>query len=353
MVKEKRLIMKYENGKRILEFGSLKGREKVAILLNFLGEGVTKQVFANLDDNNIKKIVSYMNKYQIVPVDLTKRILEEFYEMFSENENFIFSKKTFSKELIAEAIGEDRVRGVLGSLNDKNNPARNLESLEMIDSKSLTTFLVNEHPQTIAVILAHLEPDKKGEVLSSLPEVIQLEVVMRLSQLEHVDPSLIKEVDKVLREELASTGTTDRSNLGGVQTVADMLNVLDKNTEQNILTQLEGRDPDLAEEIRNLMFVFEDLIKIDDKGMQSLLKEIPNDKLLLALKTANEDVKDKIFKNMSKRAAEMAREDLEMMGPSRVSDVEAAQSEIINIAKRLEQSGQIMVDRGGAEDALV
>jgi len=345
--------MKFENGQRILEFESLKGREKVAILLNFLGEDVTKQVFSNIDDNNIKKIISYMNKYQIVPVDLTKRILEEFYEMLSENENYIFSKKTISKDLIAEAIGEDRVRGVMGSLNDKNNPARNLESLEMIDSKSLTTFLVNEHPQTIAVILAHLEPDKKGEVLSSLPEVMQLEVVMRMSQLEHVDPSLIKEVDKVLREELSSIGTTDRANLGGVQTVADMLNVLDKNTEQNILTQLEGRDPNLAEEIRNLMFIFEDLTKIDDKGMQNLLKEIPNDTLLLALKTANEEVRDKIFRNMSKRAAEMAREDLEMMGPSRISDVEAAQSEIINIAKRLEQSGQIMIDRGGAEDALV
>jgi len=345
--------MKFENGKRVLEFDSLKGREKIAILLNFLGIDVAKQVFANMDDNNIKKIIALMNKYQIIPVELTKRILEEFYEMLSETDNYIFSKKTISKDVIAEAIGEDRVRGVMGSLNDKNNSSRTLESLEMVDAKSLSTFLVNEHPQTIAVILAHLEPEKKGDVLSNLPEVMQLEIVMRLSQLDHVAPELIKEVDTVLRRELANMGTTDRANLGGVQTVADMLNVLDKNTEQSILSQLEGRDPELADDIRKLMFVFEDIVKIENKGMQVLLKEIPNDKLLLALKTASEEIRDKIFTNMSKRAADMLKEDLELMGPSRVSDVEAAQSEVINIAKRLEQTGQILIDRGGAEDALV
>ena len=182
---------------------------------------------------------------------------------------------------------------------------------------------------------------------------MQLEIVMRLSQLDHVAPELIKEVDTVLRRELASMGTTDRSNLGGVQTVADMLNVLDKNTEKSILAQLEGRDPELADDIRKLMFVFEDIVKVENKGMQVLLKEIPNDKLLLALKTANEEVRDKIFSNMSKRASDMLREDLDLMGPSRISDVEAAQTEIINIAKRLEQTGQILIDRGGAEDALV
>ncbi len=334
-------------------FENLNGREKIAILLNFLGPEVAKQVFSNLDDNNMKKIISYMNKYQIVPVDLTKKILEDFYEMISEIDNYIFSKKTISKDIIAEAIGEERVRAVLGGINEKSQANRSLESLEMVDAKSLSTFLVNEHPQTIAVILAHLEPEKKGEVLSNLPEVMQLEIVMRLSQLDHVSPELIREVDVVLRRELASLGTTDQANLGGIQTVADMLNVLDKNTEQNILTQLEGRDPDLADEIRNLMFVFEDIVKIEDKGMQVLLKEIPNDKLLLALKTANDEIKDKIFRNISKRAADMLLEDLEMMGPSRVSDVEAAQSEIIATAKRLEQSGQILIDRGGAEDALV
>lgn len=345
--------MKFENGQRILEFDSLKGREKIAILLNFLGIDVAKQVFSNMDDNNIKKIIALMNKYQIIPVELTKRILEEFYEMLSETDNYIFSKKTISKDVIAEAIGEDRVRGVMGSLNDKNNSTRTLESLEMVDAKSLSTFLVNEHPQTIAVILAHLETEKKGDVLSNLPEVMQLEIVMRLSQLDHVAPELIKEVDAVLRRELANMGTTDRANLGGVQTVADMLNVLDKNTEQSILTQLEGRDPELADDIRKLMFVFEDIVKIENKGMQVLLKEIPNDKLLLALKTANEEIREKIFTNMSKRAADMLKEDLELMGPSRISDVESAQSEIINIAKRLEQTGQILIDRGGAEDALV
>lgn len=336
-----------------IRFEHMRGREKIAILLNFLGPEVIKKVFSKLDDNNIKKIVALMKKFQIVPIHITKKVLEEYYEMISENNNYIFSKEGISKDVIAEAIGDERVRSVMGSLNDNNSVNKSLESLEMIDAKSLSTFLVNEHPQTAAVILAHLEPEKKGEVLSNLPEVMQLEVVMRLSQLEHVSPEMIKEVDRVLRRELASMSTIDRSILGGTQTVANMLNVLDKGTEQNIISQLEEKDPELAEEIRNLMFVFEDIVKIEDKSMQVLLKEIPNDRLLLALKTANEEIKEKIFRNISKRAADILREDLQMLGPARVSDVEAAQSEIINIAKKLESTGQILIDRGGAEDALV
>ncbi|MFN3454347.1 MAG: flagellar motor switch protein FliG, partial [Pseudobdellovibrio sp.] len=238
-------------------------------------------------------------------------------------------------------------------LNLSNSGTRSLESLEMVDAKSLSTFLVNEHPQTVSVILAHLEPEKKGDVLRRLPENLQTEVVLRMAHLDNVDPELIAEIDRVLKHQLAATSTVEQSILGGVQPVAEMLNVMDKNSEQTIMSRLEEKDPLLAEEIRKLMFVFEDISKIDDKGIQVLLKEIPNEKLLLALKTANEEIKTKIFKNISARAAEMLKEDLSNMGPARLSDVEAAQQEIVNVARRLESEGKIMIARGGSEDAIV
>lgn len=336
-----------------INYDDLKGFEKAAILVNYLGKDSIKVLFKTMEDGDLRKLLHLMSKYRVVPVHITKRVLEEYYEMVSETDEYIFSDKITEKDNIVEALGEERARGVLGGLNMNNGGSRTLESLEMVDAKSLSTFLVNEHPQTVSVILAHLEPDKKGEVLKRLPESMQAEVVLRMANLDHVDPDLLTEIDNVLKNQLANTMTVEQSSLGGVQPVAEMLNVMDKNTEQSIMSRLEEKDPLLAEEIRKLMFVFEDIIKIDDRGIQLLLKEVANDKLLLALKTANEDIKTKIFKNISARAAEMLREDLGNMGPARLSDVEGAQQEIVNVARRLEAEGKILIARGGSEDALV
>lgn len=342
-------LLKVEN----IRFEDLKGFEKAAILLNYLGADAAKKLFQFADDGDIRKLLGVMQKLRIVPVDVTKRVLEEYYEMLSESQEYIFSDKVTSKDIVVEAVGEERARGILGHLSQVNGGSRSLESLEMVDAKSLSNFLINEHPQTIAVILAHLEPEKRGEVLKRLPESLQSEVVLRMSNLDHVDPELIAEVDKVLKHELANLGTVEQAQLGGVQPVADMLNVMDKNTETSIMSRIEEKDPILAEEIRKLMFVFEDITKIDDKGIQALLKEVPNDKLLLALKTANEEIRTKIFKNISQRAAKLLQDDLANMGPARLSDVEGAQVEIVNVARRLEQEGKIIIARGGADDALV
>lgn len=336
-----------------IEFESLRGFDKAAILINYLGKDALGVLLKRLDDGDIRKLINQMTKYRVVPVHVTKRVLEEYYEMVSEAEDYIFTEQTSNKDVIVEALGEERARGILGGLNISTGGNRSLESLELVDAKSLATFLVNEHPQTVAVILAHLEPEKKGEVLKRLPEALQAEVVLRMANLEHVDPELIVEIDKVLKNQLANTATVEQSALGGVQPVAEMLNVMDKNTETSIMSRLEEKDPLLAEEIRKLMFVFDDIAKIDDRGIQALLKEIPNEKLLLALKTANEDIRAKIFKNISARAAEMLREDLNNMGPSRLSDVEGAQQEIVNSARRLEAEGKILIARGGSEDAMV
>lgn len=336
-----------------IQFGNLRGFEKAAILLNYLGAEAAKTLFKHTEDAEIRKLLATMQKYRIVPVEVTKRVLEEYYEMVSETSEYIFSEKTTNKETVVDAVGEERARGILGHLNVNSPAQRQLESLEMVDAKSLSNFLINEHPQTIAVILAHLEPEKKGEVLKRLPETLQSEVVLRLANLDHVAPELIAEVDRVLKAELASVGTVEQAALGGVQPVAEMLNVMDKNTETAIMARIEEKDPILAEEIRKLMFVFEDIVKIDDRGIQTLLKEVPNDKLLLALKTANEEIRLKIFKNISQRAANLLKDDLSNLGPSRLSDVETAQVEIVNVARRLETEGKILIARGGSEDALV
>jgi len=336
-----------------VEFDSLKGFEKAAILINYLGPEAAKKLLKHMDDGDIRKLLTVMGKYRIVPIAITKKVLEEYYELISESEDYIFSDNVTSKETVVDALGEERARGVLGHLNVSTSSRPALESLEVVDAKSLANFLIHEHPQTVSVILAHLEPEKKGEVLKRLPEALQAEVVLRMANLDHVAPELIAEVDRVLKEELATIGNVEQATLGGVQPVAEMLNVMDKNTEKAIMSRIEEKDPILAEEIRKLMFVFEDIVKIDDKGIQTLLKEVPNEKLLLALKTANDEIRNKIFKNISQRAAQMLKDDLSNMGPSRLSDVETAQVEIVNVARRLEGEGKILIARGGSEDALV
>lgn len=336
-----------------IDYRTLKGFEKAAILVNYLGKDAAKAFFKNMDEADLKKLLATMNRLRIVPIEVTKKVLEEFYELVSESEDYIFSQKMTSKETIIEALGEDKARSIVGHLDSASRQSRTLESLELVDTKSLVNFLINEHPQTIAVILAHLEIEKRGDALKRLPESLQGEVVLRLANLEHVSPELLAEVDKVLKNELANVGTIDNAQLGGIQVVAEMINMLDKNTEQSILGVIEDRDKEMADEIRKLMFVFEDVSKIDDRGMQLLLKEVPNDRLLLSLKTASEDIKQKVFNNISKRAAEMLAEDLASMGPVKVADVESAQLEIVNIARRLESEGKIAIARGGAEDAFV
>src|SRR3989344_1271193 len=226
-----------------VEYDELRGVDKAAILVNYLGKDAIKILFKKMDDPDIRKLLHLMSKFKIVPVSITKRVLEEYYELLSEAEDFIFSEQTGNKDSIIDALGEERAREILGGLNITSGSARSLESLEMVDAKSLSTFLVNEHPQTVAVILAHLDPEKKGEVLRRLPESLQAEVVLRMANLDNVDPELISEIDQVLKNQLASSHTVEQASLGGVQPVAEMLNVMDKNTEQSIMSRLEEKDP--------------------------------------------------------------------------------------------------------------
>jgi flagellar motor switch protein FliG len=335
------------------EWEALDGYMKAAILLNSLGDEATNNIFKHLSDNDVRRIVNAMGKIKTVPVNIVTKVLSEYFEILSEGKEFLFGFDEKTRNRLVRALGEERAKQILGHLNMIGKKGKGLEALEMVDARTLASFLVNEHPQTIALIVAHLEAEKKCEVIKRLPDTVQGEVVMRVAKLDYISPELLEEVDRVLKTELSSMGTLDHQQLGGVEPVAEMFNIMDKNTEQAIMVRIEEKDPALAEEIRKLMFVFEDITKVDDKGIQAILKEIPNDKLIMALKTASEGVKEKVFRNMSSRAAVLIKEDLDALGPARLSDVESAQQEVVNIARRLEDEGKIIIARGGEEDLMV
>jgi len=329
----------------------LSGQEKSAILLYALGPTTTKVIFKHMKDNDVKRMINTMSTISKSPIWMVKKVLEEFYSAINEDADLLFSENK-GREFILGTLGEDRAKQLLGQIIDvgSNNT---LESLELVDTRTLANFLINEHPQTIALICAHLPVEKKVDVLKKLPEGLQAEVVLRVANLDFVSPELIAQLDDVLKTELSTLGSIDTQQLGGVEPIADMLNLMDKNSEKNIMARVEEKDPELAEEIRKLMFVFEDMIFVDDRGIQELLKVVDNTKLCTALKTAPDEVRSKLFKNMSNRAATLLKEDLDAMGPTKVSDVEKAQQEIVQQLKDLEAKGKALISRGGEGDAFV
>jgi len=334
-----------------VQYALLSGQEKAAILLSALGPTTTKLVFKHMKDNDVKRMINTMSSLSKSPIWMVKKVLEEFYSSLNEDNDLLFSENK-GRDFILGTLGEDRAKQLLGQIVDVGS-SNTLESLELVDTRTLANFLINEHPQTIALICAHLPVEKKVDVLRKLPEGLQAEVVLRVANLDFVSPELIAQLDDVLKTELSTLGSIDTQQLGGVEPIADMLNIMDKNSEKNIMARVEEKDPELAEEIRKLMFVFEDLIFVDDRGIQELLKIVDNTKLVIALKTAPEDVRTKLFKNMSNRAATLLKEDLDAMGPTKISDVEKAQQDIVQQLKDLESKGKALISRGGDGDAFV
>ncbi len=334
-----------------VQYALLSGQEKAAILLSALGPTTTKLIFKHMKDNDVKRMINSMYSISKSPIWMVKKVLEEFYSSINEDAELLFSENK-GRDFILSTLGEDRAKQLLGQIVDvgSNNT---LESLELVDTRTLANFLINEHPQTIALICAHLPVEKKVEVLRKLPEGLQAEVVLRVANLDFVSPELIAQLDDVLKTELSTLGSIDTQQLGGVEPIADMLNLMDKTSEKNIMARVEEKDPELAEEIRKLMFVFEDICFVDDRGIQELLKGVDNTKLVIALKTAPDEVKTKLFKNMSNRAATLLKEDLDSMGPTKISDVEKAQQEIVQQLKDLEAKGKALISRGGEGDAFV
>jgi flagellar motor switch protein FliG len=334
-----------------VEYALMSGQEKASILLSSLGSSTTKLIFSHMKDNDVKKMINVMATTSKAPIWIVKKVLEDFYRALNEENSLLFSDNK-GKDFILSTLGEDRAKQLLGQIVEVGT-ANTLESLELVDTRTLANFLINEHPQTISLIIAHLPTDRKVDVLRRLPEGLQAEVVLRVANLDFVSPELIAQLDDVLKTELSTLGSIDTQQLGGVNPIADMLNLMDKTSEKNVMARVEEKDPELAEEIRKLMFVFEDLVYVDDKGIQELLKVADSKKLVMALKTSPEEVRAKIFKNMSSRAATLIKEDLETLGPTKLSDVEKAQQEIVMIAKDLEAKGKAIIARGGEGEQFV
>lgn len=332
---------------------NLTGPEKAAIFLLTLGEEFTGQVFQRLDTDEIKMVGRQMSKIDHVDKDDIKELLKEFKSDEGGEEIFL-SGDDLLESALKHALAGDKAREILDEIRSDWRLTL-FQQARKLEPKTLVNFLRNEHPQTVALVLAVLEPTQAASILGELKEELQVEVIMRMAELDKVSPEILVEIDRVLQEELLSVDSMEGQRLGGVETVAELLNNADRSLEASILEGVEEQKEELAEEIRRLMFVFEDLMGVDDRGIMAILKEVSADDLKLALRTASEDLKEKIFRNMSSRAVEMLKEDMEIMGPVRVKDVEGAQQAVIKVAKRLEQEGKIQLTSGAGsgEDEFV
>ncbi len=334
--------------------GKMDGIKKAAILLMTMGEGFMKQVFKGLSDKEIELLGKSMSGLEnvTVPIATVNEVMDEFKKKCSEISGITGKGVEAIKSSLIEALGEERAKPILETISMASDKSA-FSTLRQVDTSILVDYLKGEHPQTIALVLAHLEYLKAAQVLANMPEDLQSEIVLRITNLGMVPSEVIDDLDDVLRKEIENMGTTDSKKLGGVETVAEIMNQLDTNTENNIFSSLEEMDADLAEKIREKMFVFEDIINIDNRGIQAILKEITNEDLILALKTASEPLKEKILSNMSSRASEMLMEDMEAMGPVKLSDVESAQQSIVRVVRKLEAAGKIVIGGKGGGDVLV
>ena len=327
----------------------MKGSEKAAVILSALSPELVQKILAHLSSEEISKLENAKGAIAALPPDEVSSVFREVSEKIAGVDSAFpvdgrLKKKNERKKGNGENAPEEE---------EEDSQERLKALLEKADVKPLSSFMRNEHPQTIALILAQMDATKSGQIIASLPELLQDEVIKRIANLEEVSMDILKQIADVLEGEIQSSGKSGQI-LGGVKPIAEILNQAGRTTEQAILARLEESDPEMADSIRQLMFVFDDLGKIDDKGIQGILREVTSQDLGLALKAAGDDIKDKIFKNMSERAVEMLKEDIEAMGPVRLSDVEKSQQEIIKVAMRLEQEGKIVINRGGSEgDALV
>jgi flagellar motor switch protein FliG len=331
----------------------LTGLDKAALLLLSLGEEQAGEILKRLDDKEVQLLGQKISRLEIVPTKQVAAILEEFARMMAAPEALVVKGDQFFKNTISRTLDAKRQESLLDKMDLEQSPEF-FQRIKKLDSRTVASFLRNEHPQTIALVLAHLERNQAGAVLSQFPENLQVEVVRRIARLDQVSPAVIEEIDNALREEITLVEEVGGRLVGGPQSVAEILNQMERNLETAILRRLEEEDQEeLAEEIRRYLFTFEDLLGVEDRGIMALLKEINTQELALALKAASDELKMKFFKNMSSRAAEMLREELEIMGPVRLKEVEAAQQKIIQRAKRLESEGQLVMAGKGSEDVFI
>jgi len=329
----------------------LTGTQKTAILLLALGDKFTTQVFERMDKKEIAKISKAMVEMESVPKEKAEEVLKEFNQSVALGKEMLLGGPDKVRKLL-ENLDSDTAKYVVDALDLDTGPAP-FKELGNVSPKILAQILRNEHPQTLALIIGHLPPENAAELLQNLPSGVRAEVLMRLAKLEAVPEDMLQEVDKVLQSQLIAIGGKEGKKVGGTQSVAEILNAVERSVEEEVMSEIEEESAQLAEEIRELMFVFDDIINLDDRAVREVLKEVSNEDLTLALKTASDELKEKFFSNLSERAANMIREDLEIMGPVKLSEVEAAQQNIVKVVRRLEAEGRIVIAGKGGGDILV
>ncbi|MFN8388995.1 MAG: flagellar motor switch protein FliG [Bdellovibrionota bacterium] len=330
----------------------LSNLNKAAVILMSFGKEQAATVMKFLTESEVKKLSRAFMTVQEVDRDIQKQVAVEFQRMLGAAEKMVVDGREFAKDVIGAAFGADAGDSLLEYITgSRKEPLSAL--IGDIPQNIVDNFIQSEHPQTMAFLLTKMNPEMAADLLAKMPEEMQTDVLVRVSQLEHVKADVVDEVREVLRTQLRGVSMGAEEELGGPKSCADILNFVDRNNEERILAEIEETYPELAEDIRNLMFTFEDVAKIDDRSVQTILKEVPRDQLVIALKTASEDLRNLLFRNISQRAAEMLKDDLESLGPTKLKDVEKAQQGIVDIVRRLEAEGKITVASGGAEDVLV
>jgi len=326
--------------------------EKAAILLLSLDKPLAAEVMSQLPKPMVEQVTLQIAQIGHITKEQQEKVVAEFFGQLGEHTAMERGGMEFANELLQQSLGSDGANAILENVRQTISSVP-FSFLQKASADNLLTFIVEEHPQTIALILSHLPSQLSAEVLGGLPADKQLEVIRRIATMEQTNPEVVRDVETSLESRMRTTFNQQMENAGGVQTVAQMLNITDRMTNKTILEKLEEDDAELAEEIRRLMFVFDDLLKLDDKALQKVLKEVDNSQWATALKGASEEISERIFSNLSQRAAETLREDMEYLGPVRVADVEAMQQQIVDIVRRLEDSGEIEISAGGEADEYI
>lgn len=330
----------------------LSGKQKAAILLIALGPDISSQVLKHLREDEIEKLTLEIANQRKISQEVKDTVVAEFHQMCLAQEFISSGGIEYARDILEKALGAEKAVTIINKLTSSLQ-IRPFDFARKTDPAQLLNFIQNEHPQTIALIMAYLQPDQSAIILSALAPDRQVDVARRIATMDRTSPDVIKDVEKILERKLSSLVTQDFTAAGGVDSIVDVLNRVDRTTERTIIENLEVQHPELAEEIKKRMFVFEDLVMLDDRSLQLVLREVDSKELALALKASSSEVGEKIFKNMSKRASEMLREEIEFMGPVRIRDVEEAQQKIVNVIRRLEESGEIVVSRGKGDEMIV
>jgi len=330
----------------------LSGRQKAAILLITLGPEKSALIFKHLKEEDIEQLTLEIANMRTVAPEEKESILQEFYQICLAQEYISEGGISYAKEILERALGGQKALDVINKLT-ASLQVRPFDFVRKADPSQILNFIQGEHPQTIALILAYLKPQQAATIVSALPQDKQADVARRIAVMDRTSPDIIKEIERVLERKLSSMVTQDYTMAGGIGAIVDILNSVDRGTEKYIMESLEVQDTDLAEQIRKRMFIFDDIITLDSRSVQRVIREVENGDWALALKSANEEVQKSVFSNMSKRLSEMIREDMEYMGPVRLRDVEEAQQKIVNLIRKLEDAGEIVISRGGGDEIIV